>query len=617
MKKLLALLLALLMCTACLAACGEEPVVEDEPVLADAVAYLNSLYKDATPSTPSDYDLVGTIMINSVPFAVTWAVDTDVITIKESTTAGFYTVDVPDKNDAELAYVLTATVADAAGATESKSFNRTMPVVDKSSIVSEPQADTAYKFYMVQANVGQTLYATHELQDNKYIKSTADAAAAPDFFAEKVDGGFKFYTLIDNVKNYVTGSTTKSEDGKVSKYLNYSAEGTVWTYVADVNAWVCTVDGTEYVVGTYSSYNTFCISESSYITPDNTGKTQFPAGVIAKADAESAAPAETPDVYTTPADIVNAAYALAEDAVLSAGEKYTLTGVITAVNSAYSEQYGNITVTITVADMTDKPLECYRLKGEGADKIQVGDNITVTGIIKNYKGKVEFDAGCTLDAYQTAEQIVTAAYALEQGKSLENKATLTGVITAVNTPYSEQYKNVTVTIKVGDMADKLIECFRLKGEGADTIKEGDTITVYGELTNYNGKIEFNSGCILLAVAGAEAEGEAEEPAAPAVPTETTPIATLAAMTEASTESFLVKGKVSEVKNTTYGNLYIQDEAGNTLYIYGLYDATGAVRYDAMAADAQPQVGDTITVLGPISIYKETPQLANAKLIACE
>ncbi|MBQ2766636.1 MAG: hypothetical protein IJF49_00985 [Clostridia bacterium] len=504
MKKLFALLLAMLMCLGCLAACGEDTVDENAPALADAVTYLNSLYKDAAESTPVDYDVVGKIMINSVEFGVTWTVDNEAIAIKESTTAGFYTVDVPDKNDAEMPYVLTATVTDAAGNSESKSFNRSVPVVDTSSIVSNPEADTAYKFYMVQANVGQTLYATHELQDNKYIKSTADAKAAPDFFAEAAEGGFKFYTLIDDAKNYVTGSTVKAEDGKVSKYLNYSAEGTVWTYVADVNAWTTVIDGTEYVVGTYSSYNTFCISESSYITAENTGKTQFPAGLIAKADAESAAPAEGPEVYTNAADIVNAAYALAEDAVLSAGEKYTLTGVITAVNSAYSEQYGNVTVTITVADMADKPIECFRLKGEGADKIQVGDNITVTGIIKNYKGKVEFDAGCTLDAYKTAETIVTEAYALEAGNSLAEKYTLTGVITTVNTPYSEQYGNVTVTIQVGDMADKLIECFRLKGEGADTIKEGDTITVYGELTNYNGKIEFNSGCVLVPAAQTEA-----------------------------------------------------------------------------------------------------------------
>jgi hypothetical protein len=40
---------------------------------------------------------------------------------------------------------------------------------------------------------------------------------------------------------------------------------------------------------------------------------------------------------------------------------------------------------------------CYRLSGEGAADLQVGDTITVTGILKNYKGTIEFDAGCVLE----------------------------------------------------------------------------------------------------------------------------------------------------------------------------------------------------------------------------
>ena len=40
-------------------------------------------------------------------------------------------------------------------------------------------------------------------------------------------------------------------------------------------------------------------------------------------------------------------------------------------------------------------MQCYRLKGEGADQLAEGDVITVTGTIKNYKGTIEFDAGCT------------------------------------------------------------------------------------------------------------------------------------------------------------------------------------------------------------------------------
>ena len=48
--------------------------------------------------------------------------------------------------------------------------------------------------------------------------------------------------------------------------------------------------------------------------------------------------------------------------------------------------------------MEDNKIQCYRLAGEGAADLAVGDTITVTGTIKNYKGTIEFDKGCTLDA---------------------------------------------------------------------------------------------------------------------------------------------------------------------------------------------------------------------------
>ncbi|MBO4795478.1 MAG: hypothetical protein J5547_05285, partial [Clostridia bacterium] len=65
---------------------------------------------------------------------------------------------------------------------------------------------------------------------------------------------------------------------------------------------------------------------------------------------------------------------------------------ITEINTEYSEDYGNITVTIKVAD---KSVMCYRLKGEGAENLAVGDVITVTGKLKNFQGTIEFDSGCT------------------------------------------------------------------------------------------------------------------------------------------------------------------------------------------------------------------------------
>ena len=36
----------------------------------------------------------------------------------------------------------------------------------------------------------------------------------------------------------------------------------------------------------------------------------------------------------------------------------------------------------------------------------------------------------------------------------------------------------------------------MKGTGAETLAVGDTITVTGTIKNYNGTIEFDSGCTL-------------------------------------------------------------------------------------------------------------------------
>ena len=101
---------------------------------------------------------------------------------------------------------------------------------------------------------------------------------------------------------------------------------------------------------------------------------------------------------TDPKEIVKAAYALAAGDALP--YRATLTGKIISVDSEYSAQYGNITVTIEIDGCEDMPIKCYRMKGEGADALKVGDVITVSGTIKNYQHssgdcEVEFDSGCT------------------------------------------------------------------------------------------------------------------------------------------------------------------------------------------------------------------------------
>ena len=70
---------------------------------------------------------------------------------------------------------------------------------------------------------------------------------------------------------------------------------------------------------------------------------------------------------------------------------------------------------------------------------------------------------------------------------------------------------------------------------------------------------------------------------------------------ATTEkAYYVKAQVQAVHNSTYGNLTLVDDVGNTLYVYGVYDKTGATRYDAMKNP--PKVGDTVVLYGILQHY---------------
>lgn len=105
---------------------------------------------------------------------------------------------------------------------------------------------------------------------------------------------------------------------------------------------------------------------------------------------------------TGSAAIIDAAYALGNGQYLEG--THTLTGVITSIKTAYSDYYGNITVIISVPGSEDQPIQCFRLEGTGVDDLIPGDTVTVTGRLMNYRGTIEFDAGCHLDAVSRIER---------------------------------------------------------------------------------------------------------------------------------------------------------------------------------------------------------------------
>ena len=77
--------------------------------------------------------------------------------------------------------------------------------------------------------------------------------------------------------------------------------------------------------------------------------------------------------------------------------------------------------------------------------------------------------------------------------------------------------------------------------------------------------------------------------------------------------YYVTGVITEVYNTQWGNMYITDDEGNTLLIYGTYNEDGTIRYDAM--ENAPVAGDTVTLYGVIGQYNGTAQMKNGWLVS--
>ena len=94
------------------------------------------------------------------------------------------------------------------------------------------------------------------------------------------------------------------------------------------------------------------------------------------------------------------------------------------------------------------------------------------------------------------------------------------------------------------------------------------------------------------------------------------IAEVAAGTDGVT--YRIRGTVTVIANTNYGNLYMDDGTG-TIYIYGLFNAKGQYPKDAGGwATFGVEVGDVVTVQGPRTLYNGTTlELVDATLISVE
>ncbi len=100
---------------------------------------------------------------------------------------------------------------------------------DSSGVSSDdaviPEVGTAYKLYITQRNMNNTVYYLTGVSDGEYMGSTENAAEGADFYIKAVGDGYNLYCMVDGAKKYVN---IVKDDGEI--YIRYGDKAdTVWT----------------------------------------------------------------------------------------------------------------------------------------------------------------------------------------------------------------------------------------------------------------------------------------------------------------------------------------------------------------------------------------------------
>ena len=386
MKKKLLLLLALVLALALFgtALVGCKDKGPSDEILSKLLNDVDRYYRNESEVTNSNYGVLSSMSTQTddgeVEVKISWKASSDKISIASKVNAqNMYLVTIPDRSTltADLSYTLTATLVDeggkayedADGKTYSVSFNR-------------------------KVNAIGSLYAKMEFVDDNYRTHNADKTEATwkqnDITVLIHDEAIASTKYVDNVapiRIYVGGTVT----------ISYPQPFKVISL--DVNTfYVNSLDGVTLDGATVARANKTVVitldQPATEFTFSITKQLRLHALEVYREGAPELA--DLPEIDTTTygdteAEILAALQQLPEGSTLSGGQKqYTLTGTIESIDTAFDSQYSQITVTITVGEVS---IQCFQMTTKV--NLAVGDEIKVTGTLTNYEGKYEFDVKCT------------------------------------------------------------------------------------------------------------------------------------------------------------------------------------------------------------------------------
>ncbi len=132
-----------------------------------------------------------------------------------------------------------------------------------------------YTIALTQLLAGKDLYFAGDMSGTKYLATTTSLGKSVNVYLEEAEGGFRMYFIQEGKKVYIeiSGGSAALSDTPVC----------VWKMEEEAKTPYTTVDGTDYYLGTYKTYETISASKTSYILGDSLSKidvSQFPIMLI-------------------------------------------------------------------------------------------------------------------------------------------------------------------------------------------------------------------------------------------------------------------------------------------------------------------------------------------------
>ncbi len=641
MKRFLSLILILIVCTMAFIACDNNDKTTTAPVtynINGAVDYLVKVqYKGwlTDNTTSADTTLVGQIMYQMEPYTVDWASNTESVVVTKNAD-GSYNLDLPTMGAEAVPYTLTATVTAPNGDSKAHDFALVVPKLelntheeymaaakgDKLQVagvvvaINSTSAGNKYNHLFLADLEGKGGYYCYKLVEDPatlgikvgmtvmVVGEMSPYSGMQEIFGGEaiiLDETIKTVDLVDITEQFTAGAnlgayvglavtikgvTVGSQDlaAETSQYLYFSIgeqQGYVRTYVTDFPAGMLTADDKAAIDADHLAHFGYKADVTGILILYSGAPYLIPMSVTPFTNYEAVTYTDAEKVASEK-DNIKVSTSFSADAVINlplVGANYPEVSISWVSDNAAIVIAEDGTATITVPDTKT----VVKLTAT----ITCGD-VTETKEIEVTLNKTPLTAG----------QAIEIGAAKEHNTYTEGKYLIAGVITEV---YNTQYGNMKITDEHGNVLT-VYGSYSADGSTRYDAMEskpvvGDYVVLLGILGQYSGTAQTKNAWILswtspTSIPDANELGTSNP--------------------NYTADKYLVTGEVTEVANTQYGNLYIKDADGNTLYVYGLYDQLGN-RYDAM--ETKPAVGDTITVLTTLGAYKGTPQAKNATLVA--